>query len=63
VKHFLKDMQMAIDECEKMGIYLPGLNLAKTFYEMVKTNGGENNGTQSLILALEKLNNIQLPKS
>ncbi|MDQ0214831.1 3-hydroxyisobutyrate dehydrogenase [Oikeobacillus pervagus] len=49
IKHFIKDMKIALSEAEKLGIDLPGLTLAKEMYEKVAQKGEEYNGTQALI--------------
>jgi len=49
IKHFIKDMKIALDEAEKMNLPLPGLALAKQMYEELAEQGEENNGTQALI--------------
>lgn len=48
IKHFLKDMRIAIESAETMGLNLPGLKLAKQLYEKLTASGGENEGTQAL---------------
>ena len=48
IKHFIKDMRIALDEAEKMGLELPGLALAKSMYENLAQAGEENSGTQAL---------------
>lgn len=48
IKHFIKDMTIALNEAEKMGIPLPGLSLAKQMYEKLAAQGEENSGTQAL---------------
>ncbi|MBM7659606.1 3-hydroxyisobutyrate dehydrogenase [Bacillus mesophilus] len=48
IKHFIKDMKIAIDEAEKMNLHVPGLSLAKQLYESVSQLGEENSGTQAL---------------
>ncbi|MEK4030370.1 NAD(P)-dependent oxidoreductase [Pseudobacillus sp. FSL P4-0506] len=48
VKHFIKDMRIAIEESEKMGLELPGLSLAKKMYEELASRGEEASGTQAL---------------
>ncbi|KMY56065.1 oxidoreductase [Bacillus sp. FJAT-27231] len=48
VKHFIKDMKIAIEEAEKMGLELPGLSLAKRMYEELAARGEEKSGTQAL---------------
>ena len=49
IKHFVKDMKIALDEAEKMNIELPGLQLAKSMYDKLIDAGEENSGTQALI--------------
>ena len=48
VKHFIKDMKIAIGSAEKMGLDLPGLQLAKQLYEKLADRGCEDDGTQAL---------------
>ena len=48
VKHFIKDMTVAIDSATAMGLDLPGLQLAKQLYEQLAAQGGAENGTQAL---------------
>jgi 3-hydroxyisobutyrate dehydrogenase len=48
IKHFLKDMKIAIEEAEKMKLKLPGLTLAKQLYVQLVEQGEENSGTQAL---------------
>ncbi|MBA2175072.1 NAD(P)-dependent oxidoreductase [Halobacillus locisalis] len=48
VKHFIKDMGLAIESAEQMDIPVPGLILAKQLYEQLSKAGGENEGTQAL---------------
>lgn len=49
IKHFIKDMGIALEEAEKMELRLPGLELAKKMYDSLVEQGEENNGTQALI--------------
>lgn len=49
IKHFIKDMGIALEEAEKMNLPLPGLALAKEMYEELAEHGEENSGTQALI--------------
>jgi 3-hydroxyisobutyrate dehydrogenase len=48
VKHFIKDMNIALDSAKEMGIRTPGLELAKSLYEELAEKGEENSGTQAL---------------
>lgn len=49
IKHFVKDMKIALEEADKMGLQLPGLALAKSLYEELMEDGYSENGTQALI--------------
>ncbi|WVX84359.1 NAD(P)-dependent oxidoreductase [Niallia oryzisoli] len=48
IKHFIKDMTIALEEAEAMGMETPGLDLAKRMYDSLAQNGEENSGTQAL---------------
>lgn len=48
VKHFIKDMTIALESAEEMGLLTPGLKLAKELYEKLAEAGEENSGTQAL---------------
>ncbi|HZG61299.1 MAG TPA: NAD(P)-dependent oxidoreductase [Anoxybacillus sp.] len=48
IKHFIKDMKIALEEAERLGLQLPGLELAKAMYEQLAVKGEENSGTQAL---------------
>lgn len=48
VKHFIKDMTIALEAAEEMGLLTPGLALAKEQYEKLANLGEENSGTQAL---------------
>jgi len=58
VDHFIKDMEIALEEAARMGLSLPGLALVNQLYRSVKAQGNGNRGTQALILALEQMSNI-----
>jgi 3-hydroxyisobutyrate dehydrogenase len=53
VRHFLKDLRLALDEADGLGLALPGLDLARRLYEDVVAAGGAELGTQALVLAYE----------
>jgi 3-hydroxyisobutyrate dehydrogenase len=48
IKHFIKDMTIALNEADQMGMITPGLSLAKSLYEKLAEQGEENSGTQAL---------------
>ena len=53
VRHFIKDMQIAIDSSEAMGIPIPGLKVAKAKFDQIADQGLDNKGTQAVIKAYE----------
>jgi 3-hydroxyisobutyrate dehydrogenase len=64
VEHFLKDMAIALDESRRMGLKLPGLELADKLYREVAAQGHGRDGSQSLVLALAKASGVDWkPKS
>jgi len=48
VKHFIKDLKIALDEAAALGLELPGLALATRLYERLAEKGGADLGTQAL---------------
>lgn len=50
VKHFVKDLRIALESAEQACIVLPGLELAKRLYERLESAGGAELGTQALSL-------------
>src|SRR5688572_20401300 len=58
VEHFIKDMGIALDEANRMGLALPGLALAKQLYVSLASNGGARLGVQALQLSLAKMSGI-----
>ena len=58
VEHFVKDMGIALQEANRMGLALPGLALVKQLYEAVKAQSYGKKGTQALMLALESMSNM-----
>jgi len=58
VKHFVKDMGIALAEAKKMRIALPGLALVEQLYIGAMSQGLENRGTQALFLALKSMNGM-----
>jgi len=56
IKHFLKDMRIALEDSNRMGLDLEGLALAKKFYSMTEAYDFENDGTQALMKILRSLN-------
>jgi 3-hydroxyisobutyrate dehydrogenase len=58
IKHFVKDMSIALNDAERMGLDLPGLALAKKFYDRAVEAGQENEGTQALYKVFESMVSI-----
>ncbi|MFP4384304.1 MAG: NAD(P)-dependent oxidoreductase [Spirochaetia bacterium] len=56
IKHFVKDMGIALKEAERMNLSLPGLSLAKQFYIAAMAQGYEKLGTQGLYKVCSQLN-------
>jgi len=54
VKHFIKDMTIALESAREMGMMTPGLELAKSLYEKLAAMGEENSGTQALYKLLDR---------
>ncbi|WP_211749765.1 NAD(P)-dependent oxidoreductase [Paenibacillus sp. Marseille-Q4541] len=48
VKHFIKDMGIALSSAKEMGLQTPGLALAKSLYEQLSEHGYDEKGTQIL---------------
>ena len=61
VEHFVKDMQIALSEAERMRLSLPGLELARQLYNRVVAQGHARSGTHALQLALAALSNVDWP--
>ncbi len=54
VKHFVKDLRIAIDESRALGLALPGLELAERLYSRLQDADGAELGTQALWLLYER---------
>jgi 3-hydroxyisobutyrate dehydrogenase len=59
VRHFIKDMGIALEEARRMELSLPGLALAQQLYQSVSALGYAEKGTQALILALENMAGVK----
>jgi 3-hydroxyisobutyrate dehydrogenase len=60
VEHFIKDMGIALDEADRMGLSLPGLALVHQLYLAVRAQGHGKCGTHALVLGLERLSNARI---
>ncbi len=61
VEHFVKDLGIAIEECKRMNLNLPGLEICEQLYRTVQSEGDGRLGTQALLLSLARRNQIQWP--
>ncbi|MDC3413154.1 NAD(P)-dependent oxidoreductase [Aquibacillus sp. 3ASR75-11] len=53
VKHFIKDMTIALESAKEMGIMTPGLELTLDLYKQLAEKGEENSGTHALVKLYE----------
>lgn len=58
IKHFVKDMGIALAEAKAMNLSLPGLALVQQFYIAAQAQGLESEGTQALYQVLASMNGI-----
>jgi 3-hydroxyisobutyrate dehydrogenase len=49
VKHFIKDMRIALESAAEISLELPGLTLAKKLYDELAAKGSSEDGTQALL--------------
>ncbi len=54
IEHFVKDMRIALAEAQRMGLRLPGLELAERLYGRLAAEGHGRKGIQALGLALDR---------
>lgn len=54
VKHFIKDMTIAVESAKDLGINMPGLTLALDLYKQLADMGDNDSGTQALIKYYDK---------
>ncbi len=59
IKHFVKDMGIALEEARRMKLALPGLALVNQLYVSAQALGMENLGTQGLYKVLAAMNGLQ----
>jgi 3-hydroxyisobutyrate dehydrogenase len=56
IKHYVKDMGIALDEARRVNLSLPGLAMVHQFYLAAKALDFENLGTQALYKVLAQMN-------
>ncbi|KAB8137981.1 NAD(P)-dependent oxidoreductase [Gracilibacillus oryzae] len=54
IKHFIKDMKIALQSAKNMGLSTPGLEISLKLYEELAEKGEEDSGTQALIKWFEQ---------
>lgn len=61
VEHFVKDLGLALAEAERLGLELPGLELATRLYRELNDAGGGSSGTQVLVKHIASLADRTFP--
>jgi 3-hydroxyisobutyrate dehydrogenase len=56
IRHFVKDMGIALEEARRMNLSLPGLALVHQFYVAAMAQGDQELGTQALYKILSRMN-------
>lgn len=59
IRHFVKDMGIALEEARRMNLALPGLVLANQLYTAAVEMGYDRLGTQALYKVLQRMNGIE----
>jgi len=62
VRHFIKDIGIALEEARRMELSLPGLALVQQLYQSVSALGYSEKGTQALMLTLENMAGMVSPE-
>lgn len=62
VKHFTKDLKLALLECDNMNLALPWLALINELYKSLRAYDWDNLWTQALITVLRRMNNMNSEK-
>ena len=58
IAQFIKDMEIALAEADRMNLALPGLKLVHELYRAVQAQGHGKSGTHALYLALESMSKL-----
>ncbi len=61
VEHFVKDLGIAVQEAQKMGLQLKGLELVRELYRELENAGFGKQGTHALQIQMARSNNFQWP--
>ena len=54
IKHFVKDLKIAVGSATEMGLDLPGLDKAYELYRRLEGRGAGDDGTQALLRLFEE---------
>jgi 3-hydroxyisobutyrate dehydrogenase len=54
IKHFIKDMTIALESARQMNLETPGLSLAKSLYDTLADQGSADEGTQALFKLFDR---------
>lgn len=52
IEHYVKDMEIVLEEAARVNLSLPCLSLVKQLYVALKAQGHEKLGTQALVKVL-----------
>jgi 3-hydroxyisobutyrate dehydrogenase len=52
IRHFIKDLTIALSEAHRMGVALPGMELALSLYEAAAEHGLGDAGTHALLIEM-----------
>jgi 3-hydroxyisobutyrate dehydrogenase len=58
IKHYLKDLGIAVSECRRMGLALPGLVQAENFYRAAVAQGLAEKGHHALSAVVRAMNGL-----
>ena len=61
VDHFVKDLDIALEDTRRMNLTVPGLALAEQLYRSLQAQGHGRQGTQALVFALAALSGTDWP--
>jgi 3-hydroxyisobutyrate dehydrogenase len=63
VEHMIKDLGIVLAESRRMGLQLPGVELAEALYQKLAAQGHARDGTHALVLALAQMSGVEWPAS
>ena len=57
----IKDLGIVLAESRRMGLKLPGVELAEQLYQKLAAQGHARDGTHALVLALAEISGVEWP--